>query len=314
MSLPKAHAVCVLSLVLLVVGCGSDASPADAEPASRTSAFPVTVDSSQGPVRIQARPERIVSISPTATEMLFAIGAGAQVVAVDDQSNYPAEAPTTKLSGFEPNVEAIARYDPDLVVTASDAGGVAKGLRALDVPVLGQPAAVDLSDSYDQLEELGRATGNPAGATSTISAMRDEIQRIVASVPPPGEPISVYHELDDTYYSATSSTFIGRVYEACGLHNIADEAKGGAGDYPQLSAEFIVDQDPEMIFLADTKCCGQDAETVAARPGWHDIAAVRDDHVVPVDDDIASRWGPRVVTFYRSVAEEISSIEDVQAA
>jgi iron complex transport system substrate-binding protein len=311
----RARFACAVFLIVLGAACGSDESPAASSSRTATpSAFPVTVKASNGSVRLPAQPERVVSLSPTATEMLFAIGAGPQVVAVDDQSNYPAQAPMTKLSGFEPNLEAIAGYKPDLVVAASDTGDLAKGLGALHIPVLIQEAAATLDDSYAQLRALGVATGHPDGASRTIDTMQRDIHSILSSTPKPNASLSVYHELDDTYYSATSETFIGRVYRAFGLKNIADQAKGSAGDYPQLSSEFIVSADPDLIFLADTKCCHQTAATVAKRPGWSSISAVRNDHVVAVDDDIASRWGPRVVDFYRTVAREVSALEQSQAA
>ena len=315
MSLQRARLACVVFLVVLGAACGSDQTPSSSStPAATPSAFPVTVKASNGTVRVPAQPERIVSLSPTATEMLFAIGAGPQVVAVDDQSNYPAQAPVTKLSGFEPNLEAIAGYRPDLVIAASDTGDLAKGLGTLHISVLIQEAAATLDDSYAQLRALGDATGHADGASRTIDTMQRDIRSIVSSTPKPNATLSVYHELDDTYYSATSETFIGRVYRAFGLKNIADQAKGAAGDYPQLSSEFIVSADPDLIVLADTKCCHQTAASVAKRPGWSSISAVRNDHVVPVDDDIASRWGPRIVDFYRTVAREVTALEQSQAA
>jgi iron complex transport system substrate-binding protein len=105
----------------------------------------------------------------------------------------------------------------------------------------------------------------------------------------------------------TSNTFIGSLYELFGLRNIADATEGDT-DYPQLSAEFIVSQDPDLIFLADTKCCGASAETVAARPGWDVLSAVKAGHVVELDDDIASRWGPRLVDYVAAIAAALESL------
>jgi iron complex transport system substrate-binding protein len=112
----------------------------------------------------------------------------------------------------------------------------------------------------------------------------------------------VYHELDNTYYSASSKSFIGSVYALLGLDNIADPADSAGTGYPQLSAEGIVKANPDLIVLADSKCCQQTAATVGARPGWASIAAVKNGTVVTVDDDIASRWGPRVVELVKTVA------------
>jgi iron complex transport system substrate-binding protein len=295
-------------VVLVLAACGSNGAPqasptqAAAPPAEP---FPVTVESAGAPVTIATRPQRIVSLSPTATESLFAIHAGDQVVAVDDQSNYPAEAPHSKLSGYQPNVEAIAGYRPDLVVAAFDPSGLVKGLRKLGIPVLLQPAATNLGDAYAEIEDLGLATGHEPGAKAVVTRMRDRIAELVASASA-GKSIAVYHELGPDYFSATSKTFIGSIYKLLGAENIADGAGGKAPDYPQLSAEYILSANPEVIVLSDTKCCGQSSETVAGRPGWSKIAAVRNGHVIPVDDDIASRWGPRTVDFVEIVARAIA--------
>ena len=301
-----------VAVALSLLGCGTaeetPASSNGATPTVGTSTFPVTVRAANGDVEIAARPERIVSLSPTATEMLFAIGAGEQVIAADDQSNYPPEAPTTELSGFEPNIEAIADYEPDLVVVGHP-GPVVKSLKALDVPVLLQPAAVDLDGTYAEIDQLGLATGHTVEATELVSSMRSEIDDIVSSVPVFDDPPTYYHELDQTYFTVTSKTFIGSVYKLLGLENIADAAPDAASGYPQLSAEYIVDADPDLIFLADTKCCDQTSETVAARPGWGQVSAVKNDAVVELDDDIASRWGPRIVDYLRTVAAEVSELE-----
>ena len=295
-------------VVLALAACGSndvpEASPTEAA-AGPSEPFPVTVESAGGPVTIASRPERIVSLSPTATESLFAIRAGDQVVAVDDQSNYPAEAPHSKLSGYQPNVEAIAGYRPDLVVVAFDPSGLVKGLRKLGIAVLLQPAATNLDEAYAEIEALGLATGHEPGAKAVVTRMRDRIAELVASASA-GKSIVVYHELGPDYFSATSKTFIGSIYKLLGAENIADGAGGKAPHYPQLSAEYILSANPDVIVLSDTKCCGQSPETVAGRPGWSKIAAVRNGHVIPVDDDIASRWGPRTVDFVEIVAQAIA--------
>jgi iron complex transport system substrate-binding protein len=313
---PVRLAPLVVALALFLGGCANSpgSSSSGAAPSSPgpdvSSSFPVTLHAAGADVTVAAKPERVISLSPTATEMLFAIGAGDQVVAVDDQSNYPPEAPTTKLSGYQPNAESIASYQPDLVVYSNDLGDVKTALDDLGIPALEQPAAGKLADVYDEIEQLGRATGNAAAARDVVATMRSQIAAVVAAVPKPAHPLTYYHELDDTYYSVTSSTFIGRLYSLLGLRNIADRAKGAASGYPQLSPEYIVHADPDLIFLADTKCCGQSAATVAKRPGWSRIAAVRDGDVIPLDDDVASRWGPRIVELLKAIALAITNVED----
>ncbi|TLP58603.1 ABC transporter substrate-binding protein [Microbispora triticiradicis] len=301
--------------MLGLAGCGqsdgsaTSASPAASNPAASNSAasggaFPVTVQAGNGAVTIAKRPEHIVSLSPTATEILFAIGAGAQVGAVDDQSNYPPEAPKTSLSGFKPNVEAIAAAKPDLVVLANDLEGVVAGLGKVGVPVLLEPAATKLEDTYDQIRDLGAATGNVDKAEEVAGGVKQKIDALVAAAPK-GKGLTYYHELDTTPYAATSSTFIGQVYSLFGLKNIADEAPDAAGGYPKLSAEFVAKADPDLIFLGDTKCCGQNAAALAKRPGWSGLAALKRDRVVELDDDVASRWGPRVADLAQVVSDAV---------
>jgi iron complex transport system substrate-binding protein len=277
----------VAALALALSACGTDSELTPVAPAPTTAP--------------KVYPSRIVSLSPAATEMLFAIGAGDQVEAVDDQSNYPPEAPRTKLSGFEPNVEAIARYKPDLVVM--QAASIRGQLQKLGIELLVQPAAENLADTYEQITELGRVTGHEEDAQALIERMQRDIDALLRQVDRSSKPLTYYYELDNTYYSATSKTFIGSLFTLVGLRNIADGAADKTSEYPQLSAEYIIDRNPDLIFLADTKCCRQSARTVAARPGWSGLKAVKNRQVIALDDDIASRWGPRVVDLLRRVVE-----------
>lgn len=306
------RAALFLVAALLATSCGSGGTDSSGAAGASPSAveFPVTISAANGKVEISARPERIVSLSATASEMLFAIQAGEQVVAVDQQSDYPPEVPTTDLSGYEPNVEAIASYEPDLVVATSEAG--LKSLADIDIPLLVHPAATSLDDTYAQLEQLGVATGHVAEAAEQVSTIKSRIDEIVATVPVFDEPPTYYHELDNTYFTATSDTFIGQVYELAGLLNIADKADKAGTGYPQLSAEYIVKADPDLIFLADSECCNQTPARVARRPGWDRISAVQNDAIFDVGDDISSRWGPRVVDFLQKVVEAISQLESAR--
>jgi iron complex transport system substrate-binding protein len=276
----------------LVVACGDDSADSDTPPAS-------------GEREAAAAPEAIVSLSPTATEMLFAIGAGDQVVAVDDQSDYPEGVPVTDLSGYEPNVEAVASYEPEMVVASGLPADVTDGLEALDIEVVDVPAATALEDTYDQLAELGEATGHEDEAADLVETMRSDIDELAASVPEREAPPTYFHELDDTLYTATSDTFIGEIYALAGLDNVADAADpdGEFGGYPQVSPEFVVDADPDFVFLGDGECCGQDVSTFATRPGFAQLTAVTEGRVVLLDDDISSRWGPRVVEFLESIID-----------
>lgn len=300
------------AVLALSAACGSPASHASRGGAANAAAaggFPVTIAAADGKVRVPKRPVAIVSLSPTATEMLYAIGAGRQVKAVDDDSDYPPRAPRTKLSGVTPNLEAIIAYQPDLVVVYGNTGGLVQKLRALSVPVLELPAPATIGGVYAEFDQLGRATGHLAQAERENASLRAQIKTIAASVPRHAAPITYYWELDQTYYSLTSGTFVGQLLGLLGMKSIADSAKGAAaaGGYPQLSPEFIVKANPDYIILADTVCCHQDAATVAKRPGWASMTAVKDGHVIGLNDDIASRWGPRIVDLLRDVARGVSA-------
>lgn len=295
----------------LLTGCGGSTHASTSAAKAAAGGFPLTITTAGGKVRISHRPRRIVSLSPSATEDLFALGAGKQVVAVDSDSTYPKNAPHTKLSAYRPNVEAIAKYRPDLVVITDDINHIAEQLAKLGVPVLLETAPNNLSGAYAQLAQLGEATGNAGGARRTIAHMRAQIATLVHSVPRPNRTLTVYHELDQTGYSADSRTFVGEIYRMFGLKNIADKA-ARANNYPQLSPEYIVAADPDLIVLADTVCCGQTAATVAARPGWKNISAVKTRMIVPVNDSIASEWGPQFVEFVRTIANAVKRLEAKQ--
>lgn len=296
-----------LLAALTLTGCSQSSPSAQPSPtpaAPSAAGFPVTVEAGNGSVVIGGRPERIVSLSTVATESLFAIGAGPQVIAVDDQSNHPAEAPKSDLSGFKPNVEAIIAQKPDLVVVSDDIDGIVAALGKVGVPVLLEPAATKLDETYDQITDLGAATGNGEKATELAEGMKKQIDELAAAAPKDTK-LTYYHELDVTPYAATSNTFIGQIYGLFGLTNVADKAPGAAGGYPKLSAEFVAQADPDLVFLADTKCCGQSRDTLAKRPGWSKLSAIKNDQVILLDDDIASRWGPRVVDFTKQVADAV---------
>lgn len=325
----------LLAVLLIVAACGTpdgggaeattttsevvttpvDMTPTTAGVATTTtvtsaSAFPVTIAADNGEVTIEDRPESIISLSTVATEMLFAIGAGDQVVAVDEQSNYPEEAPITDLSGFTPNVEAILAYQPDLVFVSYDPGELVASLGAAGVPVVSFGAAVTLDDTYRQIEAIGAATGHVEDAKVVNESIETELTKIVDEAPQVEPGTSYFHEIDAALYTVTSATYFGQIYSMFGLENIADPADedGSAFGYPQLSNEFVVAADPDLIFLADS-LYGESAETVATRPGWDALAAVQGNHVYPLDSDVASRWGPRIVDFARAVSEALEDFE-----
>jgi iron complex transport system substrate-binding protein len=269
----------------------------------------MTVKAGNGAVTIKTKPTRIVSLSPTATEDLYQVGAGSQVVAVDNDSNYPAEAPKTSLSGITPNIEAIAKYNPTLVIAAQDNGGLVAGLTKLGIPVLIEPAVTTLGAAYAQIQQVGQVTGHAAQAATLTTSMKRQILAAVTKAGSAHQGLSYYWELSaNPFYSATSNTFIGQIVGLFGLTNIADKAdKAADGGYPQLTQEYIVTAKPQVIFLADNEAGdgGQSTAIVAKRPGWSAIPAVQDHEIVGLNDDVASRWGPRLPELVAEIAQAI---------
>jgi len=311
MNVRVAAGVLIFAASALLAGCGSPGTSSSAGTSASTGAgpYPLTLSAANGAVAIKARPGRIISLSPTATEDLYAVGAGHQVVAVDSDSDYPKNAPVTSLSALTPNVEAIAKYRPDLVIASQGTGGLVPGLTKLGVPVLIEPAAATLASAYGQIDQIGQATGHLAAAQRTVASMRSQIAADVRRAGSGHKDLTYYWELSASpYYSAASQTFIGQVVGLFGLTNIADTAnKASDGGYPELTEEYIVTARPEIIFLADNQAAdgGQTPAIVARRAGWTAIPAVKDDEVIGLNDDIASRWGPRLPQLVAAIAQAV---------
>jgi iron complex transport system substrate-binding protein len=282
------------------------ASPAQAA----ATKYPLTVKFGGYTTKIAKKPTKIISLSPSATEILYAIGAGSQILAVDNLSNYPANAPTSEISAFEPNVEAILAKKPDLVLLSIDstkAPQIRNALVKLGIPVLMEKAPASLQDVYAENTLLARVTDRQAAAVKLNASMAKSIKDVLAKAKKSSK-IRIFHELDDTYYSATSNTFIGKVYKSFGVVNIADAASGAdSSGYPQLSAEYLLKSDPQVIFLADAQY-GVTAESVSKRAGWSQISAVKNKKIVELPSDIPSRWGPRLVDFYKLIGASLAKV------
>jgi iron complex transport system substrate-binding protein len=269
-----------------------------------------------------APPRCIVSLSPTATDTLYAIGAGSQVQAVDEYSNYPAPALALskkhRIDALSPSLEAILGVckttaahpstKPDLVIISYDPSDFQQKLVAQGIKVVEENAATSVANALSQIRQLGVLTGHAARADALAASMNRTIARDIASVPShPTKKISVYYELSyNPYYSLTSSTFVGSIMKRMGLVNIADGDSTTADvGYPELSAEYILSANPSLILLAGDAT----AASVDARPGFHNLAAVKDGNVVELNADIASQWGPRFVELVSQIAREVKHVE-----
>ncbi|MBO0893688.1 MAG: ABC transporter substrate-binding protein, partial [Acidimicrobiales bacterium] len=217
-----ASAVAVLALATLVAGFGGGPGRAVASAGKGGGGFPVSVSSGGGTVRIASRPSRILSLSASATQMLYAVGAGRQVVGVDKYSTYPRGAPKTQFSGFETDAEDYLPLHPDLVVLAFDPGHLVAQLKDLHIPTLVMPAPSTLTGAYGQIRELALATGHRAGGARSVASVQGLLARTVAAAGSKAHGRSYYIELDPTLYTATSSTFIGALLSRLRMRDVAD--------------------------------------------------------------------------------------------
>jgi len=274
--------------------------------------YPLTIKFGGYTTKLVKKPTKIISLSPSATEIFYAIGAKSQILAVDNLSNYPTGAPISKISAYEPNVEAILELKPDLVLLASDsvkAPQIRNALIKLGVAVLMEKAPATLTDVYAENTALGKVTDRAGGAKKLNESMAKSIKNILAKAKKDSK-VRIFHELDETYYSATSNTFIGKVYQDFGTVNIADAALGAdSSGYPQLSAEYLLKSDPQVVFLADAQY-GTTADAVSQRAGWSQMSAVVNKKIIALPADIPSRWGPRLVDFYKLIGNSLEAVKN----
>jgi iron complex transport system substrate-binding protein len=296
----RAPAIAIVAIVFASVL----ATPAQAA----ATKYPLTVKFGGYTTKIAKKPTKIISLSPSATEILYAIGASSQVLAVDNLSNYPTNAPVSEISAFDPSVEAILAKKPDLVLISVDstkAPQIRNALVKLGIPVLMEKAPATLQDVYAENTLLARVTDRQAGAVKLNASMAKSIKDTLAKAKKSSK-IRIYHEVDDTYFSVTSNTFIGTVYKDFGAVNIADAASvADNSGYPQLSAEYLLKSNPQVIFLADAQY-GVTADSVSKRAGWSQISAIKNKKIVELPADIPSRWGPRLVDFYKLIGASLA--------
>ena len=245
-------------------------------------------------------PKRIISLSPSITEILFEIGSGNQVIAVDNLSNYPNEAPITDISAYDPNVEAISLLNPDLVILSYNIKNLKAALRKIGIETIYLPAPLNFEDILDQIDYLGLQTGNEDKAKKLISKMKNRMKTL-QKLRENETATKIYHEIDPNYYSPSKFSFIGDIYQKLNYKNVADKADISNLGYPKLSPELIISENPDLIVLP-----GKDnkyVEKIKLRPGWSYIEAVKKNNFLLTNNDIASRWGPRILNFASILVE-----------
>ena len=245
-------------------------------------------------------PKRIISLSPSITEILFEIGSGNQVIAVDNFSNYPNETPISDISAYDPNVEAISLLNPDLVILSYNIKNLKAALKKIGIETIYLPAPLNFEDILDQIDYLGLQTGNEDKAKKLISKMKNRMKTL-QKLRENEKATKIYHEIDPNYYSPSKFSFIGDIYQKLNYKNVADKADISNLGYPKLSPELIISENPDLIVLP-----GKDnkyVEKVKLRPGWGYIEAVKKNNFLLTNNDIASRWGPRILNFASILVE-----------
>lgn len=308
-----------LLLLLLLAACGSPVATAElpapevqVSAATATSAAPVdtTIDLTDGlgrQVTLAAPAERVISLAPSNTELLFAVGAGSQVVGRDPYSDFPAEAAAVADIGdtfVELNTELIISLEPDLVLAAgiTPPEQVAQ-LEQLGITVfwLGNPT--DLEGLYANLETVGLLTGHEQDALAAVDALSARADAVTAAVSGVTEKPTVFYEVDglsdpNAPFTAGTGTFIDLIINLAGGTNAA----GALSDYAPMSVEELLVQDPDVILLGDS-IYGATVEAVAQRAGWGSLSAVQNGTVYPFDDNLMSRPGPRLIDALEQLAE-----------
>lgn len=289
----QARCVSLLAVLLLTLAACGGAVPTTSSPAVAASPFPATLTDFQNrSVTVPARPERLVSIGPSITAFLFALGAGPRVVGVDDFSDEPAEAATRdRVGGIKVNFEKVVALKPDLVLSVKFSDGTIEKLQSASLNVL----VVDpqtVSDVAKTATLLGKAVG--ADGEAMGRSIQQRVDAVKAKVATATTRPRVYHEIDASdpakIFTVGPGSYINDLIDIAGGTNVAARATSA---YPQLSAEEILRSDPEIIVLAADAYSSKPGDVVA-RQGWSIIAAVKSNRIFTIDPNLINRPGPRV--------------------
>ncbi len=303
----------LLVLALLFAACSSPGVPPaspSAQPAPTSTTGPITlVDGLKHTITLPSPAHRVVSMAPSNTEILFAIGAGSQVVGRDEFSDYPAEAkslPSVGGSYNKYNNEAIVNLKPDLVLASElNTPEQVDALQKLGLVVYLLPNPTDLPGMYQNLVTVAQLTGHEAEATKLIGSLKARVQSVTEKIAPLSSRPPVFYELDATDpnapYTSGPGTFVNLLIDMAGGTNIGSSLDKS---WAQISLEKLVVDNPQIMILGDS-AYGQTSESVAKRAGWESIAAVKNKQIYPFDDNLVSRPGPRLVDGLEAMARLI---------
>jgi iron complex transport system substrate-binding protein len=286
-------------LATLASACAPGAAPA---------AGPIVVMDGDGKeFRLEKAAQRVISLAPSNTEILFAVGAGKQVVGREDFSNYPEEAkslPSVGGSMGKYSLEEIAKLQPDLILASPlTAAEVVQSLKTITPSVFLLPNPKDMEGLFTNLTTVGTLTGHKAEADKLVSELRARVEAVQKKIAPLSNAPKVFYELDATEpakpYTAGPGSFVDMLIGMAGGYNIG---KSLQGEWAQISQEALIVENPDVIVLGDSPY-GVTPEAVTARPGWEQIGAVKNGRVLSFNDDLVSRPGPRMVQGLEELAK-----------
>lgn len=269
----------------------------------------VLTDDLGNEITLEGPAQKIVSLSPSMTESLFALGAGDRIIARESNSTYPEEAQEIEDIGAIWEglpVEKIVSLEPDLVVAAEIISpDQVNQLRDVGLTVFWQENPEDFQGLYENLEEIARLVDQGPEEDELVSSLKERVSAVEKKLEEVDEEPLVFYELDATDpsnpYTVGAGSFISYIINKAGGQNLGDALEGG---YPQISSEEIIAQDPDYILLGDAQY-GVTAQAVAERPGWDQLTAVQEGRVVEINDDLVSLPGPRLVEGLEEVAKKI---------
>lgn len=305
-----AAALAALAAVLLAA-CGGEEAGAPTPPATPTPVatpaavrYPLTVQDSEGrAITIAARPQRVVTLAPSLTESAFALGAGEAVVATDRFSDSPEAARgREKLEYTNPSLERLVGLQPDLVLVVTRQKQLIPEMERLGLKVLLLAEPESIEGVFRNLRTLGTALDRQREAEQVVAAMQTRIRAVTEKLATVTRGPRVFYELTPELYTTAHNTFIGDMFRLLKAQNVAE---GAPMAYPQITLEALAAVNPEVIILADAKEFGsgnESAETVRARPGWADMAAVKSNRIYAIDPKLVSVPGPRLVEGLEAMA------------
>lgn len=296
----------ILIISALFAGCAPAVAQPAAEEVIEASSEISLVDGLDREVTLESPATSIVSLAPSNTELLYAVGAGENVVGRDAFSDYPAEAvdlPDIGGGFSEYNLELLVSLEPDLVLAAEiNTAELVQSIEDLGITVFYISNPIDFDDLYTTIENVGKLTGHAAEAQVLIEESKERVLAVETAVAEVAEIPTVFYELDATDptkpYTPGAGTFYSTIISMAGGTNVGDAIPSA---WAQISLEELLIQDPDFILLGDAMW-GITPESVGEREGWDTLTAVKAGNVLPFDDNLLARPGPRLVEGLEALA------------